>query len=115
MTVDCDHSFRDSADGEDRRLGPVENGAECVDAVHAEIRDRESAAADILRTQCAGTRRLDELLPPRGDLAQLEPVSGMNDRHDQPVVDRDRNADVDLFRGDDSALVPLCVDVRMLA
>ena len=68
-----------------------------------------------MRTQLAGTRRLDKLLPSRGDLAQLEPVGAVDDRHDQTVVDRDRNADVDLLRGDDSALVPVRVDMRMLA
>ena len=41
------------ADGEDRRLRRVEHGDELVDVVHAEVRDRERAALEILaRAAC---------------------------------------------------------------
>ena len=45
------------ADGEDRRLRRVEHGDELVDVVHAEVRDRERAALEILaRAACRRAR-----------------------------------------------------------
>ena len=51
----------DAPDGEDRRLRRVDDRLERVDAVHAEVRDRERAALDVLGAEPAARARLDDL------------------------------------------------------
>ena len=55
LAVARDRPLLDRADGEDRRLRRVEHGDELLDAVHAEVRDRERAALEV--APAAASRR----------------------------------------------------------
>ena len=70
--VHGDDPVDDAADGEDRRLRRVDDRLERVDAVHAEVRDRERAALRRLRGGAALPARLDDLAAPRGDRRERE-------------------------------------------
>ena len=91
---DRDDPVDDPADGEDRCLGWVDDRGEGIDAVHAQVRDRECAARNVLRTESPGTGRVDELVPARGELLQVENVGVVDDRDHEPVLERDGDADV---------------------
>ena len=66
--VDHDRPFLDRADGEDRRLRRVEDGDELLDAVHAEVRDRERAALEIGRLELPVAGAADDVGAGGGDL-----------------------------------------------
>ena len=65
----------DAADREHRRLRRVHDGAELVDAVHAEVRDREGAALQVVEAQPVRARPHDELGSPFGDPPPFPTVS----------------------------------------
>src|SRR6185437_5098828 len=61
LAADRDDPVRDPADGEDRRLWCVDDRAERVDAEHAEVRDRERAALDVVQAELPGAGARDEV------------------------------------------------------
>ena len=56
------------ADGDDGRLRWVQDGREALDGVHAEVRDRERPALEVLGAQLAVAGPADEIGAQAGDL-----------------------------------------------
>ena len=83
-----------AADGEDRHLRRVEHGEEPIDAVHAEVRDREGAALEVRRLELACARPLDELDASGGQLGDRLELAARDDRDDEAVRHRNGEADV---------------------
>src|SRR5262245_22907029 len=54
LTVEGDHAVGDPPDGEDGGLRRVDDGVEGVDAVHAQVADREAVALDVGGAELAG-------------------------------------------------------------
>ena len=94
LAVDDDGRRLHGADGQDRHLRRVEHGDELVDAEHAEVRDRERAAAHVLPRQLAVAGTADELGARARDLLHAAPVGVANHGNDEPARRRDRDADV---------------------
>ena len=84
------------ADSQDADLREVEDGVEVVDAEHPEVRDREAAAGHLVGGQLHRAGGLIEGLAARADLLEAEQVGVAEDGHDQPAVERDRDAHVDV-------------------
>src|SRR3990172_5157482 len=61
VTVYDERPVLDRADGEDRNLRRIEDGDELLDAVHAEIRDRERAIGEIVKLELAVAGPCDEI------------------------------------------------------
>ena len=108
-----DRPLDDPTDREDRRLRCVHDRLERIDAVHAEVGDRERATLDVLRAQRAGAGRPDDLLPPRRDLGQAQPVGAVHDRDDQRLAGCDGDADVDAGPGHEIAAPPRRREARV--
>ncbi len=75
-----------SADGEYARLRRVDDGGKALDAKHAEVRDGERPALELLRLELALPRLGREALHVRGDGAEALVVGAKDYRRDQPVV-----------------------------
>src|SRR5687767_11752593 len=54
LAVDDDRLVKDRPDGQDRRLWRVDDRVELLDAVHAQVGDRERAALVVLDLELAG-------------------------------------------------------------
>ena len=81
------------ADGEDRGLRRVEDGDELLDAEHAEVRDRERPALEVVRAELAVARARDERRRARRRSRRSRARSALADhRHDEPVRRRDGDA-----------------------
>src|SRR5690606_29385422 len=76
------------ADGEDRRLGRIDDAGEMLDAVHAEIGDREASAFIFGRLQLlvAGTR--GERLRLRRNFRETLLFRPADDGRDEAAVER---------------------------
>ena len=61
---------------------------------------------DVLGAERALARAGDDVLAAGGDLAEPEPVGAVDDGHDEPVLDGDRDPDVHLVVQADAAVVP---------
>src|SRR5712691_13165259 len=96
MAVERDHAVRDPADGEDGGLRRIDDGVERVDAVHAEVADREPTPLDVSGPQFASLSAAHHVLTARGNLGQPQRVSAVDDGDYEAVVDRDGKADVDV-------------------
>src|SRR5262245_53419408 len=70
LPVDRDDAVGDAAYCEDRGLRRIDDGVEGVDAVHAEVADREPAALDIGQTELAGLAPSHDIFSARDDLRQ---------------------------------------------
>ena len=114
LAVDRDDAIGDAPHGQDRGLRRVDDGAERVHAVHAEVADREDAALDVGRPQLAGLRPRHQVLATGGDLLEPQRVGLVDHRDDEPVLQRDGEADVDVGVPLDRAVLPRHVHARML-
>src|SRR4029450_2315019 len=85
-----DRLLLDRTDREDRGLRRVEDGREDLDAVHAEVRDRERSAVEVVLRELALARALDDLLPFSGDLDERLPLDLALDRDDEAALSGDR-------------------------
>ena len=110
LAVAGDGPILDRADREDRRLRRVEHGDELLDAVHAEVGDREGAALEVFGPELAAAGSLHQVDAGRGDLRDRAPVAAADHRHDEPVGDRDREADVGARVALDRLAGEACVD-----
>src|SRR6266511_3597226 len=84
----------DRADREDCDLRRVEDGDELLDAVHAEVGDRERAALEVVLGQLAVTRACDDGPPLGGELDERLPLAVAEDGYEQAPLGRDRQPDV---------------------
>ena len=83
------------ADGEDRRLRRVEHRDELLDAEHAEVRDRERAALEILRRAACSRARGRRGRRARPAISrERQPLDRADHRHDEPLRRGDGDADV---------------------
>src|SRR5215218_2044665 len=62
LAVDDDELLLARADGEDPRLGRIDDRCELVDAEHAEVAHREGGSGELFRLELPLTRTLGELL-----------------------------------------------------
>src|SRR4051794_34573571 len=94
LAVDHGGARLDRTDGEDPGLRRVDDGPEARDAEHAQVGDGEGAAGDLVLLELAVAGAAGEVAGVAGQLAQALPIGVTDDRHDQSVVERDREADV---------------------
>ena len=82
------------ADREDRDLRRVEHGDELLDAEHAEVRDRERAALEVVLLQLVVARALHEVGARARDLGDAQPLGVADHGNDEPLRRGDGDADV---------------------
>ena len=104
----------DSADREDRDLRRVEHGDEPLDPVHAEVRDRERAADEVLRNELVLARAPDDLDALGGQLGDGLRLDGREDGDDEAVRHGDGHADVHRAEDVHLAVHVVGVDGRVL-
>ena len=90
-------------------------GAELGDAEHAEVRDGEGAARELGRGDGVGPHALGQRARVARDLAQRLLVGVEHGRHDERVVGRDGDADVDARVELEAAVLVGAVGARELA
>ena len=113
FAVDRNRCVFDRADGDDRGLRRVENGREALDAIHAEVRDRKSASLEIFLTQLVLARACNHVRARCGDLSEMEPLGVLDDRDDEALRRRDRDADVRGREEEDRVVAPLGVHLAV--
>ena len=89
-----DDSVLRRADGDDRGLRRVEDGGEALDGVHAEVRDRERAALEVVGAELVVAGAADDVGARGGDLGEREPLGAADDRDDEPLRRGDGDPDV---------------------
>ena len=82
------------ADRDDRGLRRVQHGGEALDAVHAEVRDREGAVLEVAALELALARPGDDVRAGGGDLGQAQSLGAVDHRHDETLRRRHGDADV---------------------
>ncbi|PZS39412.1 MAG: hypothetical protein DLM62_08450, partial [Pseudonocardiales bacterium] len=115
LPITDDRFLGSRPDGEDGRLGRVDDRSEVVDAEHAEVADREGTASEFLRGQLPGAGPLREHACLGGDLAQALAVCVADDRDDEPVAEGDGDAHVDPPVQNDLVAAPRGVHLRVPA
>src|SRR5689334_5180911 len=111
LVADHDGLADGFADGEDGGLRRVDDRGELADPVHAEVADGERAIGELVRGELAGPRPGGEVVCLAGDLGEGFAVGVADDGDDEPVIDGDRDADVDVAVPQDAGLVPGDVDL----
>ena len=101
------------ADGEDRDLRRVEHGDELLDAEHAEVRDRERAALEVVLLQLVVARALHEVGARAGDLGDAQALGVADHRDDETLRRGDGDADVRARVDLDLAVDVVRVDVAV--
>ena len=101
-------------DAKDRDLRLVDDRGEALDAVHAEVRDREGTAAQLFGRQLALAGLFGQFLDLGGDLRQTLLVRVRDVGHHQAVVQRHRDAHVDIVLVDDLVILDRAVEQREL-
>ena len=114
LAADRQHTIGDATDGEDRRLRRVDDRAERVDAVHAEVADRERAALDVAGRERPLAGRPTSVSR-RARCGRVERVGVVDHRDDQPVVEGDGQPDADLGVATMPAVAPRAVERGMVA
>ena len=94
LPVDHGGTRPGGADGEDRRLRRVDDRLEVGDVEHAQVGDREGGALDLALLELAGAGAPGQVARLAADLAHRLGVGLVQHRHDQAVVEGDRDADV---------------------
>src|SRR5215218_6731334 len=89
-----DRTLADPMHAEDPHLRRIDQRRHQDPGELARARDREGAAAELLRLQAALARRLGETRHLSLELLERGRIAVAHDRNDQPVVGRDRDADV---------------------
>ena len=90
--VDDDRALLDGADAEDRDLRLVDQRQAVERAEDARVRDREGAALHFVGIQLLRPRAGGEVVDRPAQAEQVLLVGVADHRHDQPVVERDRDA-----------------------
>ena len=109
-----DRALLAGADREDAAMRRVDHRGELADPEHAEVGDREGAALEFFELQLAGAGARGEVLGLGGDRCQTLAVGLLDDRRDQPVVERHRDGDVDRLPQQDRVVAPRRVRRRHL-
>ena len=93
-------------DRQDAALRRIDDRRELADAVHAEIGDREGAALKLLELQFAGAGALGKVLALARDLREALLIGTLDDRRDEPVIERYRDGDIDPLPEEDRLVAP---------
>ena len=94
LAVAHDRPLRDAVDAEDRDLGMVDQRRHEEARRAARARDRERPAAQLLRRERAGLRRLGESPHVGVELLERPRVAVAHDRNDETLLGLHRDADV---------------------
>src|SRR4030095_6768490 len=111
LSVAADRGVDGPADGKDRTFRRIDDRRERVDAVHAEIGDRERPAAHLRRLDASAPRFVAQRREIPDQLPQRARVDIAKHRHDQVAGAIDRDADMD--RGVQSRGVPVAAGIEI--
>ena len=92
--VPRDDAVRNAADRKDRGLGGIHDRGEAIDAYGPEVRDGKDGSRQLVLGKLARAGVPLEALALRGEILEALPVGVANDRHEQSVLERDREPDV---------------------
>ena len=95
---------------QDRRLWRIYQRHELADAVHAEVAERESAAADLRQRQPPALGRFDQVTQTARNSRKFKLLGPRQDRHDKPLRRRHGNTHVDCLEHDDAVAVEASVE-----
>ena len=85
-----------AADGQNRRLGLVEDGRAELAAEDAGVGQRKGAALDLFGQQLLGAGALGQVGDGAGQSREAQPLGRADDRHDQPPLQSHGNAQIDV-------------------
>src|SRR5262245_33728566 len=111
--LDHDGPLRDPVHGHDPDLGHVNDRHDHVRAEPARVVDRERAAAEVVDVELAGPGSFGNLGDGPVEAVDRQVVDIADDRDDQPVVQRDRDPDVDPALGQEALLSPVGIERRI--
>src|SRR6185436_3550849 len=109
-----DHTLVHRADAKNRHLRLADDRQTEQRAENAWVRDRERAALDFFRLELFAARTRRQVLNGPAGPQHVALVRAANDRYDQSLLERDGNAEVDVFLVDDVLAVDRGVREREL-
>ena len=104
--------LEDRAHGQDRPLGRVDDGGELLHVEHAEVRDGEGRAGELLDPELPAPRALGEVARLRGDLGERLRVAVAEHGGDEPALEGHRDTDVGAVVDADGLALERGVDGR---
>ena len=111
--VDDDRALGDRLHRHDPDLGDVEDRHDEVRAEVAGVVDGERAAAEVVEPELVRPGAVGDVGDRDVEAVDRERVGVADDRHDQALVDRDRDPDVDPALGQQALLGPVGVEGRV--
>src|SRR5882762_3835472 len=108
--ADDDGATDDRLGGEDRRLRLIDDRLAGDRPRRARVVERERAALHIVRLQLFVARALDEVIEGAYELGEASLVGVLENRDDQSIWDRDRDAHVDIALENDRLVAPRRVE-----
>src|SRR6266851_6762122 len=115
LAVAYDRAILDGADGENRRLRRHDHRGEVLDIEHPHVRDGERRTRQIITRKAAASRFRHEPMCRARDLRQCQPLAFVDDRHDEPVLDRNSHPNVNIRKDNDSVILEARVHPRVTA
>ncbi len=112
-TLDREDLVANRADEHQRDLRRENHRRAVLDAVCAEVRNRERRAFEVGRTKLAIARALRNFGDPRAQPRNVEPIGIVNDRHDEALGRIDRDAEIDAIENQHLAVIVVGVDARI--
>ena len=113
--VHDDRARVDAADGENRDLRLTDDRQAEQTAENAGIRDRERAALHVFRSQLLRARAARQIMNRAAESGEIETFRAVNHGHDQPLIERHGDAEIDRIAIDDVVAVERRVGERELA
>src|SRR2546423_9153797 len=98
----CNGPIDDGPYEHNRCLRSRDERSSSLHASHAKVRDRDGATLHIAGRESARSGPIDNLSALHGQLAEGEPLRSMDDRHDQPLIGRDCNREIDVLVHDNA-------------
>ncbi len=114
LVADDRRPFFDSSKPQDRALRDVQDRCEGIDAVSAQVADREGAAGEVGGGEPTGLGTLRQVGQLRGNFAEAERGDFAHHRGEETGGRVDSDGNVDPRRRLDAAVDPLLVELRML-
>src|SRR6266571_3174396 len=87
LTIDRHNPLGYATHSQDSSLWLMNNGVECIDIVHAQVADGESATTYIYRSKFPSLRFCHKFHTLPGNLAQAERICLVNNRNNQSLLD----------------------------
>ena len=76
---DWNHAVNYGANRQNRSLGRIDDGVECVDAIHSQVANGECATLKVGQPQLASLRTLDDLRTMARDTAEAQIIGARDD------------------------------------